>query len=72
MKQKVFVQGRERQPVHLKRGYTPAKDEDNNFSEIDSSQMNISCKTRQHGFRVRQQGTWKSSSGKNTWERKKK
>jgi len=72
MKQKVFVQGRETQPVYLKQDYVPSRDEGSRsgFSEIGFSQMDNGRKAQQNGFRIRQRGEWKPSPEGNTWKRK--
>ncbi len=73
MKQKVFVQGREAQPVWLKQEYVRSKKRKNSFSEInfsqfDFSQTNTAEKTHHNGYQVRRIGNRDPFANGDAWK----
>lgn len=74
MKQKVFVQRRESQPVWLDQGYVRSKERKNSFSEINFSQINFSQtntieEARQEGYHVRRIGDRDPLANSDAWKR---
>ncbi len=75
MNQKVFVQGREIQPLWLEQEYVKSKDKRNSFSEINFSQIGLSQTdtnkgVRPKGFHVTRIGEHNPFSCGDTWKKR--
>ena len=76
MNQKVFVQGREIDPLWIEQEYVRPKDKRNSFSEIHFSQIGLSPadtnkEDRPRGFHVTRIGSQNPFSAGDTWKKRK-
>ena len=75
MNQKVFVQGREIDPLWIEQEYVRPKDKRNSFSEIHFSQIGLSPadtnkEDRPRGFHVTRIGSQNPFSAGDTWKKR--